>query len=232
MPVVSDPNNPNKPIINNCTWKSFPTHEDVYKDLGVDSTGVPRYTHISQFLIEVDFPIGDLSNYTQDIIDEFTNRKHISGDPGPGYNTHYSNVAFNDQILHRFYNVCQKIFTLKPEPQEKAANLPPFIYVQNNAYNHQQWHNHLPSSLASVFYMNIPKDGDGGEFVFFDGIMGQKTFIKPEENKLYIFPGWMLHSPTPQTSEEYRVCVNMEYSGPGNGPQGKVFTKLHDICWG
>ena len=72
------------------------------------------------------------------------------------------------------------------------------------------WHNHImTSAINSVFYLNIPKDMKGGE-IQFKNRSGNVLTLKPKNNQLLIFPGWMWHNPVNVESQELRLSINME----------------------
>ena len=72
------------------------------------------------------------------------------------------------------------------------------------------WHNHImTSTINSVFYLNIPKDMKGGE-IQFKNRSGNVLTLKPKNNQLLIFPGWMWHNPVNVESQELRLSINME----------------------
>ena len=89
----------------------------------------------------------------------------------------------------------------------------PFVYIQDREYGHIQMHNHvepIPSTISATFYTDIPENG--GDFKFYMGSgFGELHQFKPEINKLYMFPGWLFHSQTPQEDEKPRICVNLDY---------------------
>lgn len=72
------------------------------------------------------------------------------------------------------------------------------------------WHNHImTSTINSVYYLNIPRDMKGGE-IQFKNRSGNVLTLKPKNNQLLIFPGWMWHNPVNVKSDELRLSINME----------------------
>tara|TARA_R110001592_G_scaffold98697_1_gene281510 strand:+ start:6940 stop:7473 length:534 start_codon:yes stop_codon:yes gene_type:complete len=72
------------------------------------------------------------------------------------------------------------------------------------------WHNHIKSStINSVYYLDIPKDMEGGEIEFRSR---RKDVLKitPKTNELYIFPCWLWHNPIDVKSKQFRLSINME----------------------
>ena len=103
------------------------------------------------------------------------------------------------------------------------------IYVQNNVQHTSFYHHHLtPSTISGVFYIDPPKEGGEISFLLkFDNENKPKELIlKPEKNKLYLFPYWLYHKPQPQKDKEYRICFNWMYGSPI-----RPFHKITGISW-
>ena len=85
------------------------------------------------------------------------------------------------------------------------------MYVQNGEYNVEAFHNHIfsPNSVAMIatFYIDPPSTNEGGglDFMFHQNLIEN---VKVEKDKIYFFPNWLLHSPSPQKSNNFRICFN------------------------
>tara|TARA_R110000803_G_scaffold210430_1_gene282174 strand:+ start:104 stop:637 length:534 start_codon:yes stop_codon:yes gene_type:complete len=84
------------------------------------------------------------------------------------------------------------------------------IYIQNKDKFVSKLHDHtsIMSSIHATFYLNIPKTGGEISFNYLDN----EIKIKPEINKIYVFPYWLPHKPLPQEDEVERICFNWSYA--------------------
>lgn len=84
------------------------------------------------------------------------------------------------------------------------------IYRQNNKSGQNVFHNHVLAGggIAATLYSSIPRFG--GELEVFLP-PNEPISIKPELDKVYIFPNWLLHRPMRQDSESVRICFNWGY---------------------
>jgi hypothetical protein len=75
------------------------------------------------------------------------------------------------------------------------------------------WHNHNPSFLSGVFYLQVPGDGSSGGTEFHDPRSPechQTRFVEitPMNLTWVIFPGWMYHkSNYPKNTSDYRYVI-------------------------
>ena len=128
-----------------------------------------------------------------------------------GYETTtYKMEIPTENISNMFKSVVNANFIIS----EPITPIKPNIYIQNKNYNHCQMHNHVfpgpPSSISATFYTDIPDHG--GELQFYMGSgFNELLKVKPEINKIYMFPGWLFHAPTPQKDSKPRICVNVDY---------------------
>ena len=168
---------------------------------------------IHPFIHEYDFPYHNyLKEYKTEIINNYFSIKKK-----------YPNVTDYPISLNHPLSILlePKLNTLIKENYYINEPLSKFgfrTYIQNNQNFTSVYHNHLsPSSISATFYLDPPKDG--GEIKFLVGFdekenQSQEIFIKPKSDKVYVFPYWLFHSPTPQKDEEYRICFNWGYSSP------------------
>lgn len=84
-----------------------------------------------------------------------------------------------------------------------------------NVYNCDSYrsnlHHHLrTSTINSVFYLQIPNDGDPNSSGLRSVYNNKNYVFVPNELDLVIMPSWMPHEPLPHTSKENRIAINME----------------------
>jgi len=91
-------------------------------------------------------------------------------------------------------------------------------YIQNNQISTMALHTHIhiPGAISGVFYYNVPKEGGELLFKYLEGEKwknegGFEKKVKVKENKIYLFPMWLPHTPLPQNDSEYRICFNWAY---------------------
>jgi hypothetical protein len=121
-----------------------------------------------------------------------------------GNNYMFDNEDYARIIMPEFERVVQREFEVGPNLREEKY---PYVYCQTNEMYKSIWHNHINTSVINaVTYIDVPESGGELE-VEYDG----KHTVKVYEGYLYIFPGWMLHRPLPQTDTQWRICVNLEY---------------------
>tara|TARA_B100000073_G_scaffold347585_2_gene362407 strand:- start:157 stop:738 length:582 start_codon:yes stop_codon:yes gene_type:complete len=161
------------------------------------------------YVLEEDFMVDDLIQKHKDsILSEFYNEK-LFGSNDNSNNIKYLNKEFNKKISDMFIDVIKKNFSITNPTNE----IEPFIYIQDKDYGHYQMHNHIaptPSVISATCYTDIPEKG-GNFRLYLGSDFGESPEFKPEINKLYMFPGWLYHSPTPQKSEKPRICINLDY---------------------
>ena len=124
-----------------------------------------------------------------------------------------------DVIDNSFLKIIEKEFTVS----DITNPIRTCIYVQNNNISSNVWHNHVnTSTINAVFYIDPPQHG--GELQL---LLSNICYsIKPQKNKIYIFPYWMDHRPTPQIDTEWRISVNIEYMC-----NARPILKKHNLLW-
>jgi len=89
-------------------------------------------------------------------------------------------------------------------------------------------HSHIKSStINSVYYVNIPESNNkyfecGISFSWPDATIDNKKeifYYRPKNNDLIIFPNYLKHEPMNNSSEEYRISINMEIKCNLNWPE-------------
>ena len=161
---------------------------------------------IHPFVHEYDFPISDeIAKHEDAIVKQFLEEQDTTYKNNQvGYNVIYRDSTLTETIEERLDKVINDNYILSPRIKPIQMN----IYVQNNERSNNLWHQHIFSStISGVIYHNLPKDGGGFEFNY----QGDLYDIKPKENKLYLFPYWLVHRPMPQQDSGYRICINIEY---------------------
>lgn len=182
----------------------------------IDTLGKPKppspkygeygFQEISSFIHSYDFEISEyIKPHLKDIITQYKN--NISNSSTQGYaNIPVFNDEVNETLTNKFLEIAKANYELSPSLDNigKRAG----YYIQNSNQGSNDFHNHLDSTLTFVTYLALPKEG--GEIQFTHPPMGNIT-LKPELNRLYIFPGWMYHRPLPQKDFEWRISVNWGY---------------------
>lgn len=168
------------------------------------------------YVHEYDFPFHDyLKSYKDSLIKEYYRRKQ-----GDTKNNDFPlfNHPINNLLVPKLNKIVEENYWVDKTQVNSSLNL----YVQNKNTTDFFFHNHAGtmSSMVGVFYVDIPQDG--GELTFLlnppplnfksSTDNRQKTFtLKPLKDKLYLFPYWIYHSPTPQTSDTHRLCFNWSH---------------------
>lgn len=78
-------------------------------------------------------------------------------------------------------------------------------YIQNDKDFKSVFHNHIGLGIVAVFYLSLPTEGGEIEFI---NPPRDRVVLKPELDKVYFFPYWLLHRPLPQKTNETRISVN------------------------
>ena len=143
------------------------------------------------------------------IYDRIDRKGQLKGNPDrPVYNTSYDDPEYKSIICNKFINLIKDNFD---NLDHQINEVMPWIYVQNNIHYKSEWHNHdRTSTINAVFYIDPPKDG-GELCISYPPVLGNVVMVKPEVNKIYIFPYWLYHKPMPQKDSHWRISVNLEY---------------------
>jgi hypothetical protein len=160
------------------------------------------------FIYEYNFPYHDFLLKNYDFFDKIysENIEKIRKNGG-------ANVTFRDEIVYPFLfpklrKLIDENFYLTPTFQYLNIG----IYKQTHVESTNVSHCHiLTHSVSTVFYLNPPKEGEGGEIIFHDLVYDDTIKLQPKPNKLYVFPGWLYHTPLPQTSIIPRFSFNWGY---------------------
>ena len=161
---------------------------------------------IHPFIHEYDFPFRDeFMSHRDEIIRQFKEKVDSSKNKNrENYTVIYEHAALQQQVQQRFDKIVTENYAVSPRIRPTTLN----IYLQNNRHSANLWHDHvLTSTINAVIYFNLPKSGGGFEFNY----QGDISQLKPQEDKIYLFPYWLLHRPLPQEDEDYRICINLEY---------------------
>lgn len=172
---------------------------------------------INEYIHAFSFPFHDLLlNYKDIIIEEFKKVQLPTYDDNSSANFPSNFKGMEDingffpnyihYIVDKFY-LTDKIYPIQPNFG---------LYVQDGDKNINVFHNHLftpnVGSMVATFYLNPPKEGDGGELEFMLH-QANKFQIPVKKNKIYFFPNWLLHTPKPQNNKDYRICFNYTIQG-------------------
>jgi hypothetical protein len=67
-------------------------------------------------------------------------------------------------------------------------------------------------TICGVMYLDLPRIGGEIEFIEYpDRGENNPIKIKPQEDKIYLFPSWLYHRPLPHISPITRICINFGY---------------------
>jgi len=164
---------------------------------------------IHYYIHEYDFKYHDyLSQYNNELIDYYYK---INSTPKEGK---FDNVQVNNPPLEDFLiEKLTKLVINNYHAGEYTINMGLNIHVQDNNYKPSKlYHNHviIPGNICAVFYTNIPKEGGEIEFNI-DPF--EKVRVKPEKNKIYLFPIWLYHRSIEHKDDINRICFNWTYTG-------------------
>jgi len=159
---------------------------------------------LDRFLLVKDFEFDELNQaHKSKMIDTFERDKD-NRKLGKGHNSLYADPAYTSIISNAFLNLVDEEFVVS----DPVSPITTWIYVQNNVVSTNIWHNHVKSStINAVFYINPPQEGGELQLLLHNTMYS----VKPEKNKIYIFPYWMDHRPSSQVDPEWRISVNIEY---------------------
>ena len=175
---------------------------------------------LDNYLIIKDFNFDELNQiHKSKMIEKFVKERIETKDTVQGYNIEYYDEAYTSIISKKFLEIIQEEFNVS----EKLNPIQTWVYAQNNRHGNHVWHNHAnTSSVNAVYYIDPPAELGGLQL----SLSGRDHTIKPETNKLYLFPYWMEHRPLPQESRDWRVSINLEYLCL----QRPIYKKL-DVLW-
>lgn len=155
---------------------------------------------LDDYIHAYDFDFSYLNSFKEEFVDWYVNNLNQDA----GYNVLYKHPAL-DKLLHTFVECIEKNFTIS----EKLNPSETWLYCQNNKHSFNCLHNHArTASVNGVVYVS-PPDNDGK--LIYINQNGEFRKLLVEENKLYLFPSWLIHMPEKQQSSDWRVCVNVEY---------------------
>lgn len=159
----------------------------------------------NHYLFEVDFEYSSklIEEHKENIIYNFAyNIENIKKTDGS--NVVYSNKKLNSQISQNYYDIINHHFRVPKDKRE--FNL--FTYVQTKEEFTSVPHNHaLGAEISATTYLGEPKKGGYLSLFFGERIMK----LKPKKGKLYLFPSWLFHAPTPHYDDCTRICINIDF---------------------
>jgi hypothetical protein len=162
---------------------------------------------IHKYLHEFDFPFSEfLRSEKENIVEWFYNNEGQDGTA----DKNIKNSPVNDFFNNRIKDLIETYYYIIPTIHDIDFN----IYIQDNNPSPTNFHTHIhvPQAISGVMYLDVPLEG--GEFEIFHEphILKENPLrIKPQEDKLYLFPPWLHHRPLPQKDTTPRLCVNIGY---------------------
>lgn len=162
---------------------------------------------LHRHLHEVDFIYSDkIKEYESYIFREYEEflKKDLRGN-----DFFINNRELSDWFNQKLNKIVKKYYHVSSPFHD---NLGLRAYIQTNTPTNSFFHSHIhqPGVICGVMYYNIPKEG--GEFEIFDSPHEPPFKIKPKLNKVYFFPNWLYHRPTPQKDDISRICLNWIYN--------------------
>lgn len=164
------------------------------------------------YLVENFFTLNDVEK-KKNIELAIDNKKYIDIFPKSGYNYPLIEDDYNFYALlyKKFYDLCAANFNFTSHKDNKKVC---WCYADNVNNSASKFHNHIKSStINSVYYLNVPDEDSGHiEFLIDDKLLA----YQPKNFDLLIFPNYMIHRPTQNKKEEWRISINMEIMAKEN----------------
>lgn len=160
---------------------------------------------------------------------DYKNRHDIIGDKKSNLGGYQSkNIEYS--IVREEYNELSQLFDLiEVECQNILQNNNIFLsnaWINvNKSFDYNRMHCHPASILSGSIYIDIPKDSDGGEFVFhrsrdfldynsnifyanLDKVYSSvNKKIEPKIGDMIIFPSYLMHEVLPHSSDSDRISI-------------------------
>lgn len=158
------------------------------------------------YLVENFFILDDVER-EKNIELAINNKKYINIFPKSGHNYPIIEDDFNfyKSLYKNFYDFCNLNFNFTTCKYNKKVC---WCYIDNINNSVSKFHNHIKSSsINAVYYLNVPDEESGCiEFLIDDKLL----VYQPKNFDLLIFPNYMIHRPTQNKKEEWRISINME----------------------
>lgn len=168
-----------------------------------------KYNHNYQYIHEYSFPSSNFLRNNKEYLIEIYNN-HLNNPQRVSSDFNLLNTPLNDHFSQKIKDLIEEYYIVEPSPFDVIFNL----YIQNDKFSRNVFHNHAhsPMTICGVMYLDIPKEGGEIEFIHYPDFIGKRSIrIKPQEDKIYLFPNWLYHRPLPHTSSITRVCINFGY---------------------
>jgi hypothetical protein len=168
-----------------------------------------NFVRIDKYIHQYDFPTSKFLIPWKDRIEKhFFENVH----PETGvYNVPNAFDEIEEYIQPRLRSLVEHYYSLdSPYGTPRLA-----YYGQTDRWNMQEFHNHVTEgeSLVATLYLHDLKESEGGHLEFTNPPY-QNIRVHPPIDKVLVFPSWLYHRPTAQTSEKLRICINWaHYSG-------------------
>ena len=148
-----------------------------------------------------------------------TNKNYLSNLGGDQFQINCKDKEFIKVIEEYANEYCKLLDCQKVKLSNMWLNI-------NKKGNSNTLHDHPHSIVSGVFYIKVPKDS--GKLVFtndalirffplkvnnFNSNNSQVWRFEPEESMLYLFPAWLKHEVTPNSSNEDRVSIAFNFGG-------------------
>lgn len=174
------------------------------------------FVRINKYIHEYDFKVNTILNPHLPKIEEYfinnyekTLKTKVANLPLGDFIPNLNNLLVKEvyKIIYKYYNVTKNYY--------RYNNVSVYYQTQSKYVNQFHNHKHDNNDIVGTFYIHNLSPNDGGNLEFWlppDPIQS----ITPQINKLYLFPGWLLHRPSPHTGEGKRFCFNIGFNNKFN----------------
>ena len=142
------------------------------------------------------------------------------------------NLPFLDRLMQQIFNCVNSIHQFNRKGEIQLENF--WINISGEGSSNTP-HTHSGMNYSGVFFIRIPKEMNGGRFLFYRnfndaalnsmGYMGEFKdgyvmqpydypiiTIPPKENLLIVFPSWVPHAVETNLSKEDRISLSFNFS--------------------
>ena len=162
----------------------------------------------SYFIHEYNFNYEKMLKLHEDKIIESYNKLNEGKEQFEHLPSYIEDFDLEEMLLNQFVGLVQENYYAG----DFAINTGINVYIQDETFiTPPSFHNHvnIPGNICGILYLNPPKVG--GE-IEFSQEPNTRVFIKPELNKIYLFPSWLYYRHTQQEDTTPRICLNFQYT--------------------
>jgi hypothetical protein len=151
--------------------------------------------------------------------------KHISNLKDGTNDMSLIGTPLNKYFNQKVKNLIEEYYIVEKSSYNAIFN----VYIQTPKFSANHYHNHIhtPQTICGVMYLDVPQEGGEIEFIHYPNFTPDNPIkIKPQEDKLYLFPSWLYHRPLPSSSSTPRICINIGYI-----TSSRPITKNYGFIW-